>query len=391
MICSSAATEAALPEVKNKRLVSVDILRGLIMILMALDHTRAFFCRYNFSPLDFSQTTAPFFMTRWITHFCAPLFIFLAGVSAFLSLANGKTEKELSRYLFFRGLLLLLLEVAYMSKLWTFSMNYFHLQVIWAIGWSMIILSILIRFPEWFIFMFGIVNVLGHNLLDNVQFGDSLMLNMLWSFLHKNEVFKLSSGITIGILYPLIPWAGVMALGYVFGKLFVLQKTERIKKFIIIGITLIISFIIIRGINIYGDPAPWTIQKDSTFTILSFINCEKYPPSLLYLLMTLGTGILFLGLLEVRTSNILKPLAVFGRVPLFYYIIHLPLIIILLCVDAMLLKGLSLDDMFTGGYTGYGLPGVYLVKFIVVTCLYVPCRWYLNIKKKKNWKWLKYI
>src|SRR5947207_1145993 len=312
------------------RLDSVDLLRGLVMVIMALDHTRDFFSKdLSFDPTDLSRTYPALFLTRWITHCCAPVFMFLAGTGAFLSTTRGKSKKELSWFLLSRGLWLVVLELTWVRCFgWQFNFDY-HFSVgavIWALAWSMIALSALVFLPVPVISLFGVAMVVTHNGLDAVTAESWGTMGWLWKILHGGGLLDSGTGYRFVAAYPLIPWIGVMAAGYGFGALLKREPNERRNWIFGLGVGLILLFILIRGINGYGDPNPWSRQKNGLFTLFSFLNCHKYPPSLAYLLMTLGPALVVLALLERGTPRWLGPILVFGRVPLFYYLIHLPLI-----------------------------------------------------------------
>jgi len=382
------------------RFDSIDILRGIIMVLMALDHTRDFFTNVRFDPLDMEHTNVALFFTRWITHFCAPVFVFLAGTGAFLSLSRGKSKSDLRKFLITRGIWLIFLELTIVRFGWLFNFDYSLIiaQVIWAIGWSMIFLSFFSGFSPKTISIIGIIIVLTHNLFDGItpeQFGS---LKWLWVILHVQAPIQFGNGNIFFVFYPLIPWIGVMAAGYGFGNLFRLNEKKRNKIFLRIGLGLTAGFIILRYINIYGDPSRWSYQKNFVFTFLDFLNTTKYPPSFLYLLMTLGPAIALLPLLDKATSLVKNIFVFFGRVPMFYYLVHIPLIHLLALLIA---NALGLNDYFlTGNHIfdawpnnwGYDLPIVYFVWIIVVISLYPVCRRYSEIKKKnKKNKLLSYL
>ena len=389
------------------RLESIDVARGLIMVVMALDHVRDFFHHdaLLFEPTDLSQTNAALFFTRWITHFCAPVFFFLAGTSAFLSFGRGKSQNDLARFLVSRGLWLMFLELTFVRCLgWQFNFNYHvtGLIVIWALGWSMILLAALVYLPRWLIGALAVALIGGHNLLDPIQPESFGTLGWLWKILHVPGAIQPFPRTTFVTGYPLVPWVAVMAAGYVFGTWFKLERRERRKRFLWLGLGLTATFIVVRAVNIYGDPTPWTAQGSAFFTFLSFINCEKYPPSLLYLLMTLGPVIILLALLDRDLSAIWRPLIVFGRVPLFFYLLHLPLMHGM-AVGLSYLKYGRADWLFLGpagipvfgaAYPpdyGYGLLGVYLIWILVVVILYPLCRWFARVKQERRSVWLSYL
>ena len=319
---------------KRVRIESIDVVRGVIMILMALDHVRDFFGNSGFNPTDPATTTIPLFFTRWITHFCAPVFFLLTGTGAYLSLRK-KTKRELSRFLFTRGLWLIFLELTVTRCLgWQFNFDY-HLTlllVLWALGWAMITLSALVYLPAWAVTAFGVVMIAGHNLFDSVDSS-----NPLWTILHSPNFILNSPGRIIFVTYVLIPWIGVTAAGYGLGQIYSWPSARRKAFLLPLGIGLTAAFVVLRGINAYGNPAPWSTQKSAAFTVLSFLNTTKYPPSLLYLLMTLGPAMLFLWAVDAGTPRWLRPALTIGKVPMFYYLLHIPLIH-LLAVAACYLK-----------------------------------------------------
>src|SRR5437867_1661852 len=284
----------------SSRIASVDFLRGAVMVVMALDHTRGMVGNATFDAMDLTRTYPALFLTRWITHFCAPVFVFLAGTSAFLSTARGKGRSELSRFLWTRGLWLIVLEFTLVRFGWSFRLASPVLvgQVIWALGWSMIVLAALIYLPVSVVAFFGIAMIASHNLLDGVQAKSFGAFAWLWGILHGGYHFPVAPGVEFIPIYPLVPWIGVMAAGYGFGCLLLLDQRARRQKLLWLGLGLTGAFVVIRAANVYGDPQPWSMQKDFVFTCFSFVNCTKYPPSLLFLLMTLGPAILLLSVFD---------------------------------------------------------------------------------------------
>ncbi len=383
---------------KRVRLESIDVVRGVIMILMAIDHTRDFFSNSGLNPTDPATTTVPLFFTRWITHFCAPTFFLLTGTGAFLA-RRKKSTRELSRFLFTRGLWLIFLELVVCRGLgWQFNFD-FHLVmliVLWALGWSMIVLSGLVYLPPWMVATFGVVMIATHNLFDRVE-----STNWLWSILHVPNILVMKPGFTLFEVYPLIPWVGVTAAGYALGQVFEWPGDRRKRFLLRFGLAVTAAFFIIRAINIYGDPQPWSAQRSAVYTGLSFLNTNKYPPSLLYLLMTLGPVLLFLWAVDGFTPRWLRPALVFGKVPLFYYLLHIPLIH-LLAIGACFAKYGHVHWMFESptlnrfpvtfppGW-GYSLPIVYLVWLIVVVLLYPVCRWFAGVRQRRSDPWLSYF
>ena len=284
------------------RLDSVDLLRGLVIVIMALDHARDFFTSARFDPTDLTQTTAPLFLTRWITHFCAPVFVFLAGTSAYLYQARGKSPREASWFLLTRGLWLVVLEWTVIRWAWMFNFNYtselLFVQVIWVIGVSMIVLAGLVHLPLGAVAALGIAMIAGHNLLDGVAPESLGRWAPLWILLHVQAPIPLRGDQVFFVIYPLVPWIGVMAAGYAFGRLLHRPAEERRRMLLRLGGGLTIAFLALRALNGYGDPAPWSVQESAGRTVLSFLNTTKYPPSLLFLLMALGPAIALLPLLE---------------------------------------------------------------------------------------------
>ncbi|HEX5819142.1 MAG TPA: heparan-alpha-glucosaminide N-acetyltransferase domain-containing protein [Gemmatimonadales bacterium] len=374
------------------RIASVDILRGIVMVVMALDHVRDYFTNVRFAPEDLTQTNAALFLTRWITHFCAPTFVFLAGTGAFLSLGRGRDVKALSRFLWTRGLWLVVLEFTFVRSAWLFSVSPaagFWVQVIWALGISMIVLAALVRLPLPWIAAFGIVMIAGHNLLDGVAVSPTTPLGWLWSVLHVQGPLIYEGQPVLFVAYPVVPWIGVMAAGYAFGALLQRPEAERRRTLLRLGGAMTAAFVLIRLVNVYGDPQPWSVQKDAVTTVLSFLNTTKYPPSLDYLLMTLGPAIMSLVAFERWTGPVARFFSVFGRVPLFYYLAHVALAHLLAGLTALAMGFGS--DVLTGNVFfsptqgwGFGLGVVYLVWFVVILLLYLPCRWYADLKARRR-------
>jgi uncharacterized membrane protein len=314
-----------------RRLESIDLMRGLVMVLMALDHTRDFFSDALYSPTDLDKTSAGLFLTRWVTHLCAPTFVFLTGTSAYLStIRRNLSSRQLAVYLLTRGLWLVILELTLVRFGWLFNWDYHVLfgQVIWALGWSMVGLSGLVFLPRWVIAGFALIMIAGHNLLDSLRPDDFGDVAWLWTVLHVPGRIELIPGYSFYVDYPLIPWLGVMAAGYSFGSVFLRSARSRRVLLVRFGIGFAILFLLLRLSNMYGDPEPWIAQQDPLFTVFSILNCEKYPPSLSYLLMTLSIMMLLLAVFEEWRNQTLTSelLLIFGRVPLFFYLIHLPLI-----------------------------------------------------------------
>jgi uncharacterized membrane protein len=390
----------------NKRIQSIDLLRGVVMIIMALDHVRDYFHRdaFLYSPTDLAHTSIPLFFTRWITHYCAPVFVFLAGISAYLYGAK-KSRKELAYYLFTRGVWLVLAEIFIISLGWSFNPAYriINLQVIWVIGISMMVLSAMIYMNRGFIMVAAVVLIAGHNLLDTVHVQGKGAGAFLWYLLHEPGDF-IFGRFTIIVRFPLIPWIGIIALGYYFGNLYNsgYDARRRRKTLLSIGLAATTLFLFLRFFNIYGDYAQWSIQKNNAFSLLSLLNVTKYPPSLLYTLVTLGPAMIFLALAEKPLNTFAEKIAVYGRVPFFYYMIHIYLIHLFAAI-ATGISGYNWTDMVLltkrvnqvpelKGY-GFNLLTVYIVWIGLVLFLYPFCKWFDRYKRShqsKHW-WLSYL
>ena len=303
----SSAGRVAVERGGPARIVSIDVLRGLVMAVMALDHTRDFFGTSGFNPRDVMEPTL--FLTRWVTHFCAPTFIFLAGLSAFLY-GRGRSTEELSRFLLIRGLWLILIDLTLIKFGWRFEVDLYRLSagVIFVIGASMVALAALIWLPRWAIAGVSLIMIAGHNLFDGVRAEELGGASWAWHLLHEPGLVPLGHGVNLYVLYPLIPWIGVMAAGYLLGPVMQLEERTRQRVLFGLGAAVTLGFIVLRATNLYGDPAPWTPQQTLLPTVLSFLNCEKYPPSLLYLMMTLGPALMLLASLRTRAWR-LCPLA----------------------------------------------------------------------------------
>jgi uncharacterized membrane protein len=388
------------------RLASVDILRGLVMVIMALDHTRHFMSNVLFPPELISNTYAALFFTRFITHFCAPVFSFLAGTGAFLATSRGKSVQQVSWLFFTRGLWLVFLELTIVDFSWTF-VPWAAAGVIWILGWSMVCMALIVRLPVRWIAVLGVGMIATHNLLDGVSPASFGKLAWLWMLLHQPGPIQVTPHFTFIVLYVLIPWVGVMAAGFAFGAL--LLRPDRRKWILTLGISMTALFLLLRGFNVYGNSSsgvpfsvgPWSHQQTLSLTVISFLNTEKYPPALDYLLMTLGPALILLALLDGAKAErgLGRFLLVYGRVPMFYYILHLYLIHILAIVVAWLSHqrvswlwhGANFLLPTPPGY-GHGLPFVYAMWILVVVSLYLPCRWFMEFKARhRDWNWLSYL
>lgn len=379
------------------RLMSIDMLRGLAIVLMALDHVRDYFTGAPFQATDLDQTTPALFFTRWVTHFCAPVFVFLAGTGAFL-LSRRATPAQTSRFLLTRGLWLIALEWTVVTFVWTFNFEYrlgLIMQVIWAIGVSMIVLAALIRLPLAAIAAIGVAMIAGHNLFDGVAPESLGAWAPLWQVLHVQGVLSFGATPAGFVHYPLIPWIGVMAAGYAFGRLYEFEAGRRRRVLVALGLGLCAAFVVLRLVNGYGDLAPWSTQRNATVTLLSFLNVTKYPPSLLFLLMTLGPAMLLLAWFERLHGPLAGMLATFGRVPLFAYVVHIVLAHLFAGLVALATGygTVVLTDFFLfypDGW-GVGLPGVYLAWLIVLAVLYPLCRWFAAVRRRRGDWWLAYL
>ncbi len=385
----------------SPRLESVDLLRGLIMVVMALDHTRDFFhwsALHGMEPTDLATTSAPIFLTRWITHFCAPNFSFLAGVGVFLSVMRGKSKRDLSWFLVTRGLWLIFLELTLLMWFgWKFQITptSYICATLWSLGWSMSVLAGLIHLPLRVVAIASVAVIVGHNLLDEIKPESWGAWAGLWNILHAPGRFTLG-GFDFFAFYPLIPWVAVMAAGYSLGTVFQLESEVRRKWLVRLGVGFCAAFVLLRFSNLYGDLAPWAAQPRAGFTVFSFLNGTKYPPSLCYLLMTIGPGLLLLAWFERGAPAILRPALVFGRVPFFYYVLHLPLIHAL----AALLLHFQVGDWTVSPFTdstkvpptaGVTLAVVYAVWIGVILLLYPTCRWFADLKRRRRDAWLSYF
>jgi uncharacterized membrane protein len=389
--------------VEKQRIASIDLLRGLVMIIMALDHTRDFFhsTAHTLDPTDLSTTTLLLFFTRWITHFCAPVFVFLAGTSAFLYGHRLQSKSQLSIFLLTRGLWLIFLEVTIINFGFWFdiSFGFTVLQVIWAIGVSMIFLSGFIYLPFPAILATGLIIVLGHNLLDTVSFSAGTNAALLWSVLHQPGSFQLDTTHTILVMYPVLPWIGLMTTGYCFGYIYRPGFDDIRRRSLLwqLGLLCILLFVIIRAINIYGDPVSWSKQHSFLYSLLSFLNTTKYPPSLSYILMTIGPALLFLRFIEGKKGDLLRVFNTFGRVPLFYYILHFYTIHIFALLAA-LSAGYTWSEFHFGSTFGglpegfgYGLGRIYLIWICIVAVLYPACKRYNKYKSRNKSFWASYL
>ena len=386
-----------------KRINSIDITRGLIMIIMALDHVRDMMHVNSItqSPTNLETTSPALFFTRWITYVCAPIFVFLAGTSAYLSFKRKNNTAESRRFLLTRGLWLIVLEFTLVNFVLFFDINFatFIFEVIAAIGFGFIILSLVINLSPRTLGITGLIIIFCHNLFAFIPFAGGSTMKTVLSPLITLTALPLTANKIFLIAYPPIPWLGIMLIGFACGMLFELQPANRKSIFLKIGFSALLLFIIIRFINVYGDSFQWSAQKNTLYTFLSFMNITKYPPSLLFCLITLGLMFLMLAIAERANNRIAKICNVYGRVPLFYFLVHFVMIHVTMIV-LMLLQGFSWSQLdFASGtfgrpkgvQSGVGLTLIYLFWIAIVIALYKPCQWYGEYKAKHKHWWLKYL
>jgi uncharacterized membrane protein len=376
-----------------KRINSIDITRGLVMVIMALDHVRDFMHTTSMSqsPTNLETTTTLLFMTRWITHLCAPTFVFLSGVSAYISFKRKNNLSESRSFLLKRGIWLVLLEFTFVNfALWfDIHFRFMIMEVISAIGLSFIVLSFLLKLKSRTIGIIGLVIIFGHNLLQAAAIPSNPAIVFITSVLFRPFLMQLTPGFSVFTAYPLIPWLGIMLAGFATGEFFELPAEKRKNIFLIAGFATLSLFTVIRFVNIYGDPSKWAPQKTTLFTFLSFINTTKYPPSLLFILLFIGLTLLFLAFTEKANNKVSEILMVYGRVPLFYFVIHLFIIHSLMFI-MLHLQGISSSDFLFGPFnngrpkTGGGveLGTIYMIWASVVIVLYPLCKWYGKYKSE---------
>lgn len=383
------------------RVSSIDVLRGIIMIIMALDHTRDYFHwpaltadPLNPTIIDFS--TIAIYFTRWVTHFCAPVFVFLSGVSAYLA-SRKKSRNEASSFLMKRGLFLVVMEITVLTLVITFnpSFNFILLLVIWVIGMSMILLGLSMRVSDRFILIVGLILFFGHNIVDTLNMPNHPAIRAL---LTGPTGVPLSASHVLGISYTLLPWTGVMFMGYSVGKWFSAATPPEVRRrrLLITGFSMVSVFLLFRFTNIYGNPQPFVAGDSTTRTILNFLNTSKYPPSLLFVCMTVGPALIFLAIAENWNNRFTSFVKVYGNVPFFYYVVHFLLLHLLVTVV-----------YFAGGYSslpqgnsimafrpqifGFGLPIVWAIWIGVVLIMYYPCKWFQRVKMNNKSTFLKYV
>ena len=379
------------------RLQSIDFLRGVVVIVMALDHARDYWAAADFDPTDLQRTYPAIFLTRIVTHVCAPVFVLLAGVSARLMRSAGRSTRDVSLFLFTRGLWLIVLEILVINPSWQFDFNFVVVQVIWVLGWSMVVLAGLIWLPAWSIAGFAGLMLLGHNALDGIRLNDVESLGWLWAILHVPSWIPLGGNdFGLVIYYPLVPWIGLMPAGYLLGSVF--EKEPRARRSILLGLGLglCLVFVVLRFANGYGDPNPWSVQdRGALFSFLSFINVTKYPASLFFIAMTLGPALLLLARAESWSGRQVDFFAMFGRVALFFYLLHIPLLNLAAHGWSWLVYGTAVNffdgpDAWPIGYTT-SLPMAYLAWAGVVLLLYWPCSKFAELKASRRSSWLSYF
>jgi uncharacterized membrane protein len=409
MSAALASAPLAVPAAAKSRIASIDLIRGAVMILMAIDHVRVF------SGVPAGGPTAGVFFTRWITHFCAPAFIFLAGTSIFL---YARKHTDVSRYLVIRGAWLIFLELTFLRVAWTFNFDFRHYEmagVIWVIGCCMILMAGLVKLPVSVVGTIGVVIIAAHNLMDShmgtlLDGLDQNRFSGLWKIFYvgffAGPVQFGPDGPNLIVLYSIIPWIGVMAAGYAFGKIVVLEAAQRKRLCLAIGLSAIGLFLVLRGFNLYGDPRPWlaAIQGRNGMppmpAMFAFLNTTKYPASLCFLLMTLGPIITLIPLIEGFGGALARGISLFGRVPFFYYMLHIPLIHALALVVSKIRLGFVSPWLFANhpmgnpeppeGYV-WSLPLLYLVWGIAIVVLYFACRWFAAVKARRDDWWLQYL
>lgn len=385
------------------RISSVDVARGLVMNLMTLDHVRDYFGNVLADPTDPKTTTVALFFTRWITHFCAPTFFLLTGVSAYLS-SQRRGSASHSSFLVKRGLWLIVLEVIVMRCLayqFNFDFKVTLLFILWALGWSMIVLAGLSRWKPTVALVFGVVMILTHNAFDGIPAQALGWAAPLWTVLHAPGLLVAGPDRFVLAAYTLVPWVGVTALGYGLAPLFAGDAERRRTILVRAGVAMIVAFVVLRAINVYGDPSRWSVQHSPVFTVLSFLNTTKYPPSLLFLLMTLGPLFLFLRAIDGGAPRAFDRVAIMGRVPLFYFVLHIALIHVLAVIVCYarygdvhwMFESPALADFPFTQPPGWplSLPYLYLIWWVVVLMLWPLCRWFADVKRRRRDWWLGYL
>ena len=395
-----AARADQVPRQRFPRSVAIDQVRGLVILIMALDHVRDFVNAdsYHINPTDLSATFPALFLTRLVTHVCAPAFVLLAGISAFLYGRRAGSLPALRRFLLTRGLWLIVLEVTIVGMAWTGKLpgHALFLQVIWALGVSMVVLGATLPLGRPVLAAIGLIMIGGHNLLDPIHAAELGVWGPAWHLLHEKGV-PLPFGLRGYVSYPLIPWIGVMMVGYALGPLFLAEPALRRRTLLRMGGGALALFALVRGINNYGDPAPWHVWPDAITTAMAVLNVTKYPPSLDYLLLTLGVTFLLLATIGGAGSGIGSVLATYGRVPLFTYVTHLYAAWLISWIIDLLqqstfknLVGNGASDAPSGAL-GLSLPGTYVAWALLMALLFPACRWFARVKQRRTDWWLSYL
>lgn len=394
---------------RKSRIGSIDLVRGAVMILMAIDHVRVF------SGVPAGGPTVGLFFTRWVTNFCAPAFIFLAGTSIFL---YARRHVDVPRYLLIRGFWLILLEFTFLRVAWTFNFDFRHYEmagVIWVIGICMVLMAGLVKLPASLVGAIGVVIIGAHNLMDShmgklLDGMDQNRFSGWWKIFYvgffAGPIQLGADGPSLMVLYSIVPWIGVMAAGYGFGKIIVLEPERRKRICLVIGLTAIALFLVLRGFNLYGDPRPWHASVEGRNgappmpALFSFLNTSKYPASLCFLLMTLGPVIALMPLVEGLSGTVTRAITLFGRVPFFYYMLHIPLVHALALVVSKIRLGYVSPWLFTNHPMGnpeapdgymWSLPLLYLVWGLAIVLLYFACKWFAALKARRSDWWLQYL
>lgn len=399
LVARPPAPRQAEAPVRPGRLTSVDLVRGLALAVMALDHVRDYFANPGFNTMDPARTTVGYFLTRWITHFAPPAFFLLAGVGVSLALRRGKSLAEEAFFLVARGAILILIDLTLVRFAWDFNFAYEGgpwFIVLTTLGLSMVLLGGLIFLPRPLTAAFAVALIAGHNLFDHVRAEDTGALAPLWTLLHLRGPAEFA-GLPFYVTYPLVPWAGVMALGYAIGPVFQYDQPQRRRALFIAGAALTLGFVLLRALNAYGDPRPWYAEFDLAGNVMAFLRTKKYPPSLLYLMMTLGPVLLALAWSDgANKGPIARGLIALGRAPLFFYVLHLYLIHAL-AVAAGAILGYDARQFcvpytdLPRDYPGFGLMGTYSVWVVVVLAMYPLCVRFSDLKRRTRSPWLSYL
>jgi uncharacterized membrane protein len=400
---ASGVAPTAARDVARERIQAVDLLRGLVIMLMVLDHVRDYFHAeaFLFSAVDADKSYPQLFAVRWITHLCAPVFVALAGVSAYLQLQAGKPVSDVRRLLWIRGLWLIGLELTVVSFGFNFGIPIPFLQVIWAIGWSMIALSAAVSLRPSVAAGIGAAIVLGHNLFDPVSPASFGQLGLGWQFLHEGGPIVVA-GQPVGLIaYPVLPWVGVMFLGFGLGRAFLLDRAKRQRLFVASGAAMLVAFVLLRAVNGVGDPDPWVVREEAARTVMAFMDVEKYPPSLLYVLATLGVALMLTPVLERLPRPGRELLLTYGRVPLFAYLTHIYVVHGLMLLAALATRGdpsIAFNFLIKGftsaqglGGWGFGLPVTFAAWALALAILFPLCRWFGALKRRRRDWWLSYL